>query len=90
MDAILGTCASSAPVTLLQSGGSSVTIQSQEIDGKFIAITIIIICVCTMHALIYYIITVDETQVLPEDMDETYVEGFTHDEVLHDQGLFKL
>ena len=43
-----------------------------------------------MHTLIYCTIIVDETQVPPEDMDETYVEGFTHDEALQDQGLFKL
>ena len=89
MDAILRTRASSAPVTLLQVG-SSVTIQLQEINGKFIAITIIIIGMYIMHALISYIIIVDETQVPPEDMDETYVEGFTHDETLQDQGVFKL
>ena len=35
-------------------------------------------------------IIVDETQVPPEDMDETYVEGFTYDEMSQDQGLFKI
>ena len=34
LDAILGTWSSSVPVTLLQSGSSSVIIQSQEIDHK--------------------------------------------------------
>ena len=35
-------------------------------------------------------IIVDETQVPPEDMDKTYVQGFTYDEMSQDQGLFKI
>ena len=43
-----------------------------------------------MHVSIHNTIIVDETQVPLEDMDEIYVEGFTYDKALHDQGLFKL
>ena len=35
-------------------------------------------------------IIVDETQVPPEDMGETYVERFTYEEMSQDQGLFKI
>ena len=43
-----------------------------------------------MYRMLKNKIIVDETQVPPEDMDETYVEGFTHDEMSQDQGLFKI
>jgi len=36
LDAILGTRVSSAPVTLLQSGGPTVLLESQDVDGKLL------------------------------------------------------
>ena len=48
-----------------------------------------ILLVC-MYRMLKNKTIVDETQVPPEDMDETYVEGFTHDEMSQDQGLFKI
>ena len=54
------------------------TVQSHEIDRKSFS-----------YILAYSVISgglVDETQV-PEDIDETYVEGFTYDDSTQDQGL---
>ena len=50
---------------------------------------------CNTKYIYYYLyaiykIIVDETQVPPEDMDETYVEGFTYDEASQDQGLLNI
>ena len=76
MDAILGTRPSSAPVTLLQSGSSTVLLEFVSLDGKVNLIMILL-----------YSTIVDETQVPSEcDNDDlTYVLGYTQDENIHSQ-----
>ena len=61
---------------MLQSGSSSVIIQSQEIDRKLFAF---LLAISLAYVYVIHICTVDETQV-PPDCDETYVEGYTQDE----------
>jgi len=76
VDAILGTRPSSAPVTLLQSGSSTVLLEFVSLDGKVNLIMILL-----------YSTIVDETQVPSEcDGDDmTYVPGYTQDENIHSQ-----
>ena len=88
MNSILGTHASSAPVTLLQSEGALVIIQSQEIDGELLHIIYFHLYAC--NACFSIKIIVNEIQIPPEDIDEMFVEGFMYDETLQDQGLVKI
>jgi len=81
LNAILGTRPFSAPLTLLQTGGPIVLLESQNIDSKLLELCMAASSCTTLLAFI----TADETEV-PADCDLTYVESLIYDDGMHTQG----